>query len=170
MRGSEVLRSLVAGCAVYLSALACSSAGGRDDRGTMAGGGGVTGMNGNAGSSSGGVDGTGAVAMAATGGDVGSGTCDCPAPELDQFFERPCDQSANNFQWATLSVPGASIDDLMTVSARFFSDNGDPVNGFTGAQSAMATAMAFNDGEVKAQCVGVARFRVPAALADKVTQ
>lgn len=168
-KGSEVLRSLVSGFLVYALTMACSSSG---DDGSSVGTqdtGGVTGMNGNGG----GNMGTGAVAMAATGGDQGaggesSGTCDCPAPDPDQFFDRDCIQTANNSLWATLSVPGVTIDELMVVTARFYDSDGDPVTGFAGTKSAMATAVAFNDGEIKAQCVGVARFRVPASLASKV--
>ncbi len=177
MRGSEVFRSLIGGCLVYALTLACSS--GAGDGGSVDGSdtGGVTGMNGNGGSS-GGQLGSGSVANAATGGDSATGGdqgtggdavgCECPVAEPDQFFERPCDQTANNSTWATLTVTGASVDDLMLVTARFFDDDGDPVTGFAGAESAMATAMAFSDGEVKAQCVGVARFRVPASLASTV--
>jgi hypothetical protein len=120
-------------------------------------------MNGNAGADS---SGTGATAMAATGGD--SAGCECPEPAADVFFERDCGEKMVGSQpWAVLTVPGASVDDLARITATYRKVDNDGVAGTPDAQASFAIT-AFSEGIAYAQCFGIARFRVPADLAELI--
>lgn len=177
MRGSEVFRSLIGGCLVYALTLACSSGGG--DGGSVDGSdtGGVTGMNGNGGSS-GGQLGSGSVANAqtggdsATGGDQGTGGdavgCECPAAEPDVEVTVDCDANYQTQLWAELTIPGVKASDLGRIRYFSFDDGGDVLVGTPGQYaSATSGVLAHKVDTVAAQCWGnKATFILPADLAS----
>jgi hypothetical protein len=171
MRISEVVRSLCAGCVVYAVTLACSSAGGDDGNVAGTDTGGVTGMNGNGGSS-GGAMGSGSVANAATGGG-GSGACECPElPEPEPPVEVTVDCAANYMTqlWAELTIPGVKASDIPRIGFFTFYSDGDDITGTPGGyKSAVSGPIAHKVDTIAVQCWGNrATFVLPADLAELI--
>lgn len=164
MRVSEVLRSLLGGCAVYTLAMACSSSGSDGSGPTGPDTGGVTGMNGNAGET-----GTGAMAMAATGGSTGE-TCECPQPEAPVEITVNCEANYMSQLWAELTITGVTASDIARISYVSFADDGDALVGTPGEYThATSSVIAFKPNTVAVQCWGnKATFIVPADLAESI--